>query len=210
MIFPIILFFTFFNQLLSYNEIFTYMFRIKFPYHIENAKVCAYFKGYKLEFENDLALILQHKPITNLFVVITEQVNNKKTANNIRYLERIKNKNCRFFYVTRKFDNIANEYCGWKIHEEDSKNIPIKIPEKSIVILLNPNFVSGLSYNEADNFCDNKNLISLPTLKIKSNIKQKDLNKSCLNSCMNSFNTNTMHINNKKNIQHYDTVIIKR
>ena len=184
------------TSLLNKNSL-SYILKINFPQTVKIIPdICSYFKGYKINFDRDLCVINQPTHINQFILVITPQVNHKSEGNNIKYLERIENQPCRVFYLTNNVDNTINS--NWSILEEDIDNLPLRLPDESLVILMNPNYLDSLK-NKVDNENNINNIvINLPELIIKQTITQEELTTASIYALLASFDSNAIHTPVKK------------
>ena len=181
----------FFNE--SEKKQYTYLLKIKLPQKISKfPQICSYFKGYKINFEENFCILNQNKPINQFILVITPEVKYKVDGNNIQYLERVENLACKMFYIKAEFDVEKNIIRDWIFEEEKFEQLPISLPMDSMVLLLNPEHVNGL-YFEKNDLKNNKNIINLPEIVIKENISEEALNKSAIEILMASLNNNSIH-----------------
>lgn len=204
------------NPLNKQSEV-TYLLKIKFPNHIiEVPKIIGCYKGYRLEFENNLCFIEQSYQGHHQFVlIITPEIEPKLEGNNVKYLERKNDKPCRLFYLTGKYDQtFEKNKINWQIEEENSENIPTRLPEDALVLLTNPRFVRGVKSipNESmESMQDLDSLIILPEVILKNEITQKELNESSVYSLLASLDSNAICTPPiKKASNHIKTVVISK
>lgn len=171
---------SFFTDVKDINkERISYILRVEFPDFITKIpNLCAYYKGYAINFVDNICLIPQDNYINQLMLVITPEINHKSEGNNIKYLERIENKPCRIFYITSKLDK--NNCVSWYCQEENIEDLPLRLPDGALVLLLNPNYVESLSYDEEYESFKNSSgtLINLPKIIIKQDVKIEEINNS--------------------------------
>lgn len=201
----------------SHNEMITkptsYIIRLEFPASVKKIPaVSGYYKGYKLEFDNDMCIIPESRCYNNFAIVVTNQVNHKSDRNNIQYLERMENKPCRLFYITREYDiNNPEATTSWSIEEEKEHNLPLRLPESAFVLLLNPKYIDTISYDKQMKLKLNKvkdSVIILPTIVISPTITEEELNKSSIYTLLASLDANAIHTQPKKAVKQERTVLI--
>ncbi len=192
------------------KETISYILRIEFPNFIKTIpNLCAYYKGYAINFDENICLIRQENYINQIVLVVTPEINHKSEGNNIKYLERIENKPCRIFYITNRLDKSNSSV--WDFQEENIENLPLRLPECSLVVLLDPNYIDGLrtTYNhKSSDYSSNKNpvkanfgtLIHLPKLIIKNDIKPSEINASMNYIWLAAFDSRAIHTKLKKRI----------
>lgn len=180
---------------------FYYKLRIKFPENLESQyKFCAYYKGKTLDFVNDIATIEEQSEINKFILVLTKEINFKSEGKHIVYLERKNKKACNFYYINGIYDQDDKNIIDWKIEKEDINKLPLRLPDKAIIILINPKFIKGLEFKK-EKKRRKKNLkriiIDLPTIIIKHMNKSEIENDSIRSTCA-SIDANVVHIKNKK------------
>lgn len=211
---------TFFGDTLENEKTnISFIFNIEFPLTISNIPVInGYYKGERLKFDKDFCIINEEAKATSFTLIVTEQIKLKSDGNNIKYLERIKNQPCKFFYINQveKTDSKAEETdIVWKIEEETDINLlPTKLPDNSIVIVLDPTYIQGLKLQNGKNKniqCNNKSiLIKLPTLalKLKDTQDEEDLLTAFDYASLATLDLNAIHAKTKESVKNNDTSII--
>lgn len=193
----------------SDQEIVSYILKVDFPKSIEKIpELCAYYRGYKINFDRDICLIRQAIPSNQFILVITSEVNHKSEGNNIKYLERIESKPCKVFYITSKIDK--NNISKWSFEEENIENLPLRIPEGSLVLLMDPNYIDCLKNYEEQEISKNSygTIITLPKIIIKKNAQANEINSSMNYIWLAAFDSNAIHTNVKRASKENAKVIV--
>ncbi|MCL4361654.1 hypothetical protein M1446_04860 [Candidatus Dependentiae bacterium] len=207
---------TFLNEIQDDKTALSFIFSLEFPIGLSNIPVInGYYKGEKLKFEKDFCIINEDTKITSFTLIVTEQIKIKSDGNNIKYLEMVKEQPCKFFYITQVEQKEGETDIAWKVEEEvDTKLLPSKLPDNSIVIVLDPSYVQGLKTqaSKTKNIqCNNKSiLIKLPTLalKIKENEEEEDLLKAFDYAALATLELNAFHAKTKEEVKNKETSII--
>lgn len=176
------------------KEIISYILKIDFPDFIKKIpNLCAYYKGYTINFNENICLIRQDSFINQIVLVITPEIKHKSEGNNIKYLERVDNKPCRVFYIINRLDK--NNNCNWYFEEESLDNLPLRLPEGSLVILMDPKYVDCLTTEGIQEISKNSygSLINLPKIAIKKDVKYENINTSMNYVWLASFDIRAIH-----------------
>jgi len=199
----------------------SYIFRIKHPDSIKKQpNLRAYYKGYKYDIGN-MGIISHQSDANSLFLVITDQVKHKCENDKIQYLERIENNPCRAFFLRPKPLSTKPGNYEWDIIEEDLKNIPLRLPEDALVILLNAALVETLKDNPNE-FLEEfkKNLVYdpskakrtityLPELIIKKDVTQSQIDLAAAHAFLCGIDLDAIHVSPKKEIKIYRERIVE-
>lgn len=170
-----------------------YSMHINFPATFKKIPVlCGYYKGYKLEFDENLCIIPENNPAYSYFtVIITEQV--KYTSEGtLEHLERLADKPCRLFHLSCRDKQ-------WHVQEEHADNIPSRLPAEALVLLINPTLVDG--FNIQSNKRTTTPIITLPTLYIKPTITQQEFDIHAIQALSASLDVNPVHSSVKKAVK---------
>lgn len=191
----------------------SYIFRIKYPESIKKQpNLRAYYKGYKYDIGN-MGIINHQTEANTLFIVITDQIKHKCENERIQYLERIENNPCRAFFLSLKVAQNNPESPQWQIVEENIQNIPLRLPEDALVILLSSNMVETIKEN-ANKFVEDfkknieynpnenkRTIVYLPELIIRSNINQSQMDLAAAHASLCGIDLDAMHVSPKKEIK---------
>jgi hypothetical protein len=191
-----------FSQSAAYNKSApTYITRIIFPTALKNIPTLyGYYKGYKVEFDKDYCIIPEDEVYTYFPIIITQEVNHELSGNNIRYLARIPEKPCRLFHVSFKDKQ-------WSVEEEDTKKLPIKIPENALVLLLNPDHVDALQeVKTAEN--TSENVLNLPSIHIKPTVTEQELNATSIYTLLAGLDSNAIHTSIDKKLKKERSTVV--
>jgi len=191
----------------------SYIFRIKYPETIKKQpNLRAYYKGYRYDIGN-MGIISHQSEANTLFIIITDQIKHKCENERIQYLERIENNPCRAFFLSSKAPSANSDTLQWQIQEENIQNIPLRLPEDTLVILLNSNLVEmlkenpnkfvedfkkNIEYNPNDN---KRTIVYLPELIIKENTNQAQIDSAAAYASLCGIDLDAMHVSPKKEIK---------
>jgi hypothetical protein len=177
-----------------------YSMRINFPATFKKIPVlCGYYKGYKLEFDENLCIIPENNQACSYFtVIITEQVQHINDGT-LEHLTRLADKPCRLFHVSRRDKQ-------WHVQEELTDNIPLRLPEEALVLLINPLFIEDFKAQESTRL--EIPIITLPTLYIKSTVTQQEFDITALRALFASLDVNPVHSSVKKTVKKERSLVI--
>ncbi len=155
----------------------SYILRIRFPSTIKVPALCGFYKGYRLDFTNDLCIIKESRHCSSFSMIITEDVTIHWNDHTIDYLEQIPSKKCRMFYLSK---NIQKDgLIEWKVEEEKKDDIPPILPKAAIILLFNPDYVNSIEPQSSQKKSLHEGVFSLPLIEIKKDISQKELDDIC-------------------------------
>ncbi len=158
---------------------FTYRFNIKASPEIEHFDgLMASYKGRWLKLSSGWCLFNDDQEIVTMSVVILDQAPCFDTVGNTVTSFSLKNSTkARWFRITRRtlFEGEKIKY-SWDIEEVTSKKTSNKIPKNAFVIYINPDFVEDLHCAQYDS--KERNIIALPTLRLKNSVTQEDFDDS--------------------------------
>lgn len=189
----------------------SYILRVRYPNTItKQPNLRAYYKGYKYEIGN-MGIITDQAEANTLFIVITDQIKHKCENERIQYLERIANNPCRAFFLSSKTTN--SDTSQWQIAEENIQNVPLRLPEDAMVILLDANmietlkespnkFIEDFKKNHEYNPNDSKRtIVYLPELIIKENINQSQIDLASAYASLCCIDLEALHVSPKKEVK---------
>lgn len=191
----LLIFFIFNLNSNNLKESISYILKVDFPKSIKNIpNLCAYYKGYAINFDDNICLVRQDNYINQLILVITPEINHKSQGNNIKYLERLESKPCRVFYITNKID-LSKLSSGWYFQEENIDNLPLRLPECSLVLLMDPTYVEKLALEEEHEISKNSygTLINLPKVVIRKDVNNDDIIRSMNYVWLSAFDIRAIH-----------------
>lgn len=194
------------------QEFYSYILRLQFPHAISKSLIlCGYYKGEELEFDTDFCTLIQTQeaPQFALFIAKPEHAPRPKSdGKNIYYLERRAHAPCRLFYFTRRTSSTnAQALEGkplWLIEEEQESNIPTRIPDDAIILLINPNYIQEVKEKTADKYTEKigaTTLINLPTIILKPTLTQEQLQQASDTSLLASLDLKAIHRRMPKTIK---------
>lgn len=194
-------------------ESYSYFLRIQFPNIKKMPLIRGYYKGTPLEFENDFCIIPEDKDYCNFTIFITKPEDApqpKSDRNNIKYLKRMSD-NCRLFYISRCISCDNSDEKLWKVKEEKIANLPGRIPDDAIILLMDPEHISQLKEEVESKSIEKigrNNLVNLPKIIIKSDISQEILEEVANIAALAAIDLRATHRAEKKEIRKSGSVII--
>jgi len=177
------------------NETHTYVIRVKFPSSIVTIPpLCGYYKGEKLVFTDNQAVFTDTDSCSCFPLVITSELSHKSDGGTILYLERKNSLACRLFYISRTTQEYS-EKNQWTVEEEPISELPLRLPENSIILLMNPDHILSLQSarisSKKTTFSDK--VVQLPSVIIKKNISEEELKAASDNAILASMDINAIH-----------------
>lgn len=147
-----------------------------------------YYKGHKIDLSQGWTKLPECSEPCTFSLLITENVDFSAKGNTVRYLKRIKEQDYAWYDLTLTFhdepknisDNLEfpatpKKTYSWEIELNES-DAPERIPEHTIVLLTNPNFIAALRTEPAlPGVID----IVLPTIVFKDTIDPQEFKETC-------------------------------
>lgn len=189
----------------------SFLLNINFPKELSKTpSLYGYYKGCRLEFEKDFCIVPENNKCANFTIVITPKVNYKTDGNNVQYLERIRDIPCKMFFTFQETKDSENNLCLWNIEElKISETTSLKIPDNSILLLVEPKFVGNISENIKKKKDFESALIDLPEINIcLENSSKEELFTSFDHAALSAPDLNPIHAKIKKNIIHNQNSVI--
>lgn len=196
------------------NDSHSYILRIKFPPQVLTVPtMCGYYKGNKLIFTEDFCFIPETKACTSFSLFITKPEfapKPKCDGNNIRYFKRRDQKPGRFFHITKKINTHNNN--SWKISEKNINQVPLRLPDDTIILFLDPKYIAEIKENRVLNadYVENPSITELPRIIIDPKINLDELSELAEISVLASCDLDAFHIpvKEKTQIKHLDKVTL--
>lgn len=170
----------------------SYVLRLRFPPGLKKIPgLCGYYKGYRLNFNTDYCLVNEKSPSDTFTLVIADEVHRRWHNNTTKDLKRV-GKKCRMFHITRKQDARGD---GWDVEEEKPDNIPVILPKTSIVLIFDPDLVSGLKKDDGLMKIKTNGSVPLylPIIEIAETLTEDKLNQVCAEACFAALDTRGIH-----------------
>jgi len=178
------------------DRLYSYIFKIKIPATIElREALCGFYKGKPIEFEKNCAVLLEDEEQFTFSLIITPEIDFKTSGNNVRYVQRIKNKPFRWYDFTLIRDHNASLL--WTIKELQKKEAPLKIPDHTIILLLHPKCVERLIKpkicSNAHACPDSACVVVLPTVVLREDMQEDELHTCCAEAQIASLELRAIH-----------------
>ena len=174
-------------------ELRTYIIKVDTPSHITSAAGLAlYYKGYKVDLNELWAILPEYESPLTFSLIITQEIPNCKShGNTIRCLKLKDDQKFLWFNLTLSLcDTDKEQKYSWTIEKKNQEEVPSRIPENGIVVLINPDYIDNLVSEPA---ITNTATIQLPAIKIKSTISNDELHESLIASMMAALDLDTIH-----------------
>ena len=175
---------------------YSYVFKIKIPAGIELCEsLCGFYKGKPIDFEKNWAVWFEDEEQFTFSLIITPEVAFKTIGNNVRCVQRIKNQPFRWYDLTLSKNKNASSV--WTIKQLDKKEAPLKIPDHTIILLLQPDCVEKLvkpvgcinQTTSVDMAC----VVALPTVVLRANVTEEELQEACIQAQIASLELRAIH-----------------
>jgi hypothetical protein len=174
-----------------------YSLKAKLPIHLKDVKgsLPVYYKGHKIDLTQGWTKLPECAEPCTFSLLITENVDFVAKGNTVRYLKRIPDQNHVWYDLTLSFhdepkdENVdhtespapSKKTYSWSIEKHDSDETPERIPEHTIVLLTNPDFIDSL---KTETSLPGAIDIVLPTIVFKDDIDPELFQESVLNILM--------------------------
>lgn len=189
----------------------SYILTLQVPSYItDTAGIKGYYKGYQIDLTEQWALLPECGNPLTFSLLLTDNVSIKGKGNTIRYLERMDELPFKWYDLTLKFENIATGTTySWNVEERDRTNAPSRIPDTTIIILINPDFISSLSASEAQTMVNSSSNICMPTILFKEDIAPAEFKDSLVQTIMGTLNLDAIHTKDRPACQRcLDTTVL--
>lgn len=172
----------------------TYSIGVRFPESLshDSYEVPAYYKGHKINLHRWTSLPAG-QPCS---ILITPTVSFKTQGNTVHYLKRDADKPCLWFDLTLTFCNEEDEggnkksYYDWIIEERDEDELPLRILDHTLIVLVDPAYIKGLVVEPA---VPNSVDVVLPTIYFKDDIQEQDLKDGMVKVLMEAMDLDGIH-----------------
>lgn len=203
------------------DKLYNYVLKVQFPNPIKKMpELCGYYKGKRLEFNGNVCIINESQLCNQFILVITEEVTHKSNKKKVKHLERSKNSPCRMFVITSQLDPEKNDKISWSVGEKKGSNIPVRLQDSSLILLMNPNHIDSINssvtpsgqniYLDTSNSLTNNTIIYLPDIIIKPNITQNEVNTASVYTLLASLDSNAIHPKSQKILKNERNLICMR
>lgn len=155
-----------------------YLLRLQFPLSItETPGLAGSYKGHPLDLKEHWCLLPENNEVFTFSLIITPEVSFKAQGNNVRYLKLIEHVPCLWYDLTLYYEtepSTGRMLPRWEIRQRTSSEMPSRIPDKAIVIYMNPQLVEGVVAPEVDENNENNHVVTIPMVVFKKNITADD------------------------------------
>lgn len=194
-----------------------YSLKIRIPSHltsIANDYLSAYYKGFALDLDDGWAQLPECDQPCSFSLLITEDVDFKTSGNTVRCLKRINGQDFLWYDITLSFSQTQNgiskhetdkKSYSWKIEERGQEDVPVRLPEHTIVLLADPNHIDSLHSETLPGDTD----ITLPVIVFKKDLDEETFKDSLIAIRLGAaMNLDAIHRQDKPScMQHHSTAI---
>lgn len=157
-----------------------YMLDLKAPRNVNTDGIYCLYHGVPLTFKDEYCILPESTARHFFVLVVTPRIEFVKKGS-LTTLRCVKNLPCVRYLLTlehtKKTDGSPSY--TWHIEKPAEEDMPLRIPEKSSIILcLDPSVVEGLKNTHVGT-----RVIHLPTILLKDNVTQRQLNSACEGAC---------------------------
>lgn len=190
---------------LSHESTTLYSITIKLPSHCADEHIPAYYKGHKLNLHEGWTHVPECGHPSMFSLLITEDVEFSSKGNTVRYLKRIPDQKYVWYDITltlcKKNDTDSYKHdkteedqsYTWDIEERNHDEVPERIPDHTIVLLTNPDFIKSVTSTPS---VPGSPEIILPTIQFKEDIDKKEFEDTMLSIIVGAaLNLNAIHTN---------------
>lgn len=187
-----------------------YSVNLKLPAFLnEHAHIPAYYKGHRLNLSEGWARLPECGQPCMFSLLITEDIEFTSKGNTVSYLKRIPEQEYSWYDITltlckkqqdpislevndnKKAEIPQEQSYTWDIEKRNHDETPERIPEHTIVLLTNPNYIESL---KAEPSVPGSIDITLPTIIFKKDINKKEFEETALSILVGAaLNLNAIH-----------------
>ncbi|HAU30273.1 TPA: hypothetical protein DCW54_01425 [Candidatus Dependentiae bacterium] len=158
----------------------------------------AYYKGFKIDLCKGLAMLPEITQQSYFSFVITPEIELccAQRDNSVKYLKRAPNTPVTWFDVTLRLKNSdelnkknPEPHYVWEVERRSLDEIPERIPEQAIIVLIDPKLISTLQTTEQDA----AGTIFLPSLVFAQDISATELETALTFAAISSIDLDTVH-----------------
>ena len=170
-----------------------YSLKAKLPTHLAHLKssLPVYYKGHKIDLTQGWTKLPECSEPCTFSLLITENVDFVAKGNTVRYLKRIPDQEYAWYDLTLSLHDDGADHdaskttsqktYSWSVEKHDPEDTPERIPEHTIVLLTNPDFIESL---KTETSLPGALDIVLPTIVFKDTIDEEDFQESVLHVLM--------------------------
>lgn len=171
-----------------------YSVKTKLPTQLKENKgsLPVYYKGHEIDLTQGWTKLPECSEPCTFSLLITENVDFVAKGNTVRYLKRIPDQDYIWYDLTLSLHDEAKDdgtdhnestvstkkTYSWSVEKHDSEDTPERIPEHTIVLLTNPDFIDSL---KTETSLPGAIDIVLPTIVFKDTIDPEVFQESTLN-----------------------------
>lgn len=176
---------------------YAYIARVQTPPAVKSNQIKAYYKGTLLSFDDSWCLIPEDQKCLTFSIIITPaEIQPVCEGNTTRYLKRNANTACSWYDLTLNLDPQSKGGYTWTIEKKNSTDMPLRLPERSILLYTNPEYIEAIQHNETEkpvSFSTETLVINFPTIIFSKKINSADYEETAVTALLASLDLDTIH-----------------
>ncbi len=158
----------------------------------------AYYKGFKIDLSKGLAILPEITRQTYFSFVITPEVDLccSEQDNSVKYLKRSKTAPILWFDATLRLavvqegeKKLEEPWYYWDIQKRASEELPERLPEQAIIILIDPRIISTIQTTKQESV----GTIFLPSIVFSQELTVNELENALTFAAISSIDLDTVH-----------------
>lgn len=170
----------------------SYIFKVQFPEFFKSKpQIQAYYRGYNLPIKSGICKLPEDTG-SMFYIIIAKTISFIKSESN-NYLKLKPGSHSKCYRILRNSTAAFNpEQKPWKIQEELQEEQSERLPDNSIIICMDPNYVKELKIDSKNSNKNSKEKV-LPIIIIDPEVSESEFNKSLEFSLLASLDINAIH-----------------
>lgn len=202
--------------LYSATSCYSYILKFQFPASFASTpELLGWYKGKPLDLKDHWCIIREDEETVAFSLVITPEIKFISRGNNVAYLKRLPDQPCKWYDLTLHIDHNKQIYY-WEIEEKSLSEVPLRLPEHTIAIQTNPDFIDKVeevieltdSEEEPSKEAFKTHTIDLPMIFIKKNLTKIAFQQASVYPLLASLDLKTIHREAKKAIKHDQALVV--
>lgn len=175
---------------------YSYVLRLQLPPAINGNHLKAYYKGSCLELDSWCLLPEDQRCLTFSLIITPAEIEPVCEGNTTRYLRRNPKAACAWYDLTLEIDPHHKSGYTWNIEKKDLSKVPSRLPEHSILIYTNPEYIDSIKQMETERpagFSSDTMVINFPTIIFKKTIDKEVFEETAVTALLASLDLDTIH-----------------
>jgi|GEM_PF-4834869 len=176
---------------------YSYIVRIQTPASIKSNQIKTYYKGTLLSFDDSWCILPEDQKCFTFSLIITPaEVQPVCEGNTTRYLKRHPTTVCAWYDLTLNLDPHHKTGYTWTIEKKDPKEMPLRLPERSILVYTSPEYVDTVQHLETEKpagFSSETMVINFPTIIFSKTIDKELFEETAVTALLASLDLDTIH-----------------